>query len=717
VPGTAAGAPDTSAAANIGADGMALGADGMALGADGMALGGDIGGELDASVRPQDDFFRHVNGRWSAGFDLPDGSAEASTLSLLEDEVGRDVADMIRRIATEPASRGAAAGRRANPTDRVIADLYASFMDEHRIEERGVTELAADVREILAASDRRALAMLMGRHQAQGIGGAFEPSVAIDPAQPDRAGACAHMLDLGQSGLGLPAPALYDHPGAVDLRERYTRHVTAMLAFAGVADPAGAAARVVRAETGLAAEHTSPGNAAAGFATGRGSPNVLADLTARDHGFPWGAWIAGFAALPPATKVRVRPEPFLTGVESWWSRTDLEALRLWYAWRYVHDMAPFTPRRVFAEHFGFYWRDLAGARRPWPRWVRAAAFVRTQVGEAVGERYLREYVGADTLAAARDLVGALVRTYRDCLRRARWMRADTRDAALAKLDAMRFEIGGPHATAAHLGPSARSAPRGDLGTGLRTDPADLLGNVKRARARRVACRLERLRGPADRSDWQVLPQAVTAYYRHGLNQVVIPAGLLRPPAFDPGDPARAFAVLGSIVCHEMTHAFDRRGSHHGRYGGRRAWWASADRAEFARRATPLIAQYGGYRPRGLDGRAVDGTRTLGENIADITGLSVAQRAFGEHLRARGLTPETAAYRREVRRFFVSWASMWRAKRTRERALQRLANDPHAPPEFRCNGAAGHVPAFYDAFGVTENDRMYIRPEDRFTLLD
>ncbi len=669
---------------------------------------------VDPSARAQDDFHRYVNGLWSDAFVLPEHQAEATLLSLLADEVEDDVARLIRRAAA-----GAGAG---DPATRAMADLYTSFMDEETIEARGATPLAADLALVRSAPDRRALAAVLGRLQAQGVRGALEPSVSVDPADGTR-----YALTLTASGLGLPRPELYLADGAGPLLRRYARHVSAMLAHAGLPAPAEAAEHIVRAETALArlhmcaheagaptgatafasAAHDGP-PATASPAAGCAAPDtaspvrcLVGELALRDQGFAWGEWLRELGAAASQAVVRVRPGAFVTAFEEWWAGADLRSLRLWLAWRYVHEMAPFGPRAVFAEHFRWYWRELTGARQPWPRRRRASAFVQTALGDVVGERYLREHVAPGTLAAARQLVDHLVGTYRRCLEQARWMRPATRRAALAKLDAMRFDIGAP------------TAPVGCAG--LRTDPADLVGNVKRSRAWHIARELGRLGGPVDRADWKVPPQSVTAYYRHSLNQVVIPAALLRPPVFDPaGDTARNLAVLGSIVCHEMSHAFDDRGSRYDGHGRLRSWWAPEDRAEFERRSALLVRQYDGYAPGGAGGARVSGARTLGENIADITGLAVAQQAFCAHLDALGVTGEPR--RRRLRRFFMLWATMWRAERTPGRTLERLAHDSHAPPEFRCNGVLGHIPAFYEAFGVTETDRLHIPPEARFSLL-
>ncbi|WP_330301297.1 M13 family metallopeptidase [Streptomyces sp. NBC_00503] len=641
----------------------------------------------DTAVRPQDDFHRYANGRWADTFELPAHSAETTLLTQLAEKVQHDVIEVIRRAAAAPHGEDDATGRR-------IADLYASFMDEERIESLGADALAPDLAAIAEAPDHAALAHVMGRLQAQGVGGALGVSVTTDTAD-----AQGYVLNLTQSGLGLPAPGLYRLPDAAALRERYAAHLRAVLTHVGHPAPDTAAAEVLRLESDLAAGHARPDRS--GLVSAPSHACTVAELAARPGAFPWRQWLAGLGDLPPDAAVRVRPAGWLDVLDHWWGTHRPEALKAWLSWMYAHEMAPFGHRELFAENFDFYGRALTGSTTSRPRWMRAVSFVQTVLGDEVGERYLREHLAPDTVREAGRLVTALTAAYRDRLTRADWMRPRTRAAALDKLDRMVFEIGSPRTAAAAEGP--------------RTDPADLIGNVKRGRARQLARQLARLGGPVDRSDWKVPPQAATAYYRHGLNQVVVPAALLQPPLFEAGgDAARNFALLGSIVCHEMSHAFDRRGAHYDGQGRIRDWWDPEDLAEFTRRTRILVEQYGRYEPDGPGGPRVSGERTLGENIADITGLAVAQEAFAAHLADLAAGPAEQAA--QMRRFFLLWASMWQVKRVRGRLLERLATDRHAPSEYRCNGALGHIQAFYDVFDVQPADGLHIDPEARFTLV-
>ena len=652
--------------------------------------------ELDPSVRPQDDFYRFVNGRWTDGYLLPAHRAEATTLTLLADKVEDDVELVIRRAVEHPRESGAA---------RRIADLHASFMDEERIEAQGAARgFAADLDAVRSAADREELAHVMGRLQAQGVGGALDFSVAVDTAHADQ-----YVLLLSQAGLGLPAAGFYRREGGERLLEQYTGHIRVMLTHAGLHDTERDAADVVRLETGLADRHTVP---QPGTRAARPLTCSVAELAAREGGFPWSAWLSSLGDLPAGATVRLRQPAFADALDAWWQSLGLDELKLWLSWRYVHEMVPFGPRQVFADNFAFYGRTLNGFTEPRPRRLRAISLVETFLGDAVAERYLAENLAPGTVEAARELVAALVDACRSRMLRADWMSPSTREAALRTLDEMVFEIGHPYGTAA-AGADGGTHKNTRTDDDSWVDPADLLGNVKRGRARHVERELARLGGAVDRGEWKIHPHQVTAYYRHGLNQVVIPAGLLQPPVFDPaGDPARNFAVLGAIVGHEMAHAFDSRGSRYDGRGRVRDWWTPADRAEFARRTQLLVTQYDGYEPEGFPGQRVSGARTVGENMADVAGVTLAHTAFTAYTERSGAVADAA----DTHRFFVHWATMWRARTTPARMTERLASDRHPPAEFRCNGVLGHVDAFYDAFEVRPGDGLFIDPESRFSLL-
>jgi predicted metalloendopeptidase len=639
---------------------------------------------LDPAVRPQDDLDRHVNGRWSDDFALTGHRAEVSLLSMLAEKVRDDVAALVRAAVDRP---------RTDVSARQIADLWTSFMDEETIERRGTSVYRADLDVLAGAPDPARLAYLLGALAHRGVPGAVDVAVSGDAAT-----ARHHVLVLGQGGIGLPTATHYESPQHAALRAGYHEHARALLDRVGVPNPARVAQDAIRLETELAAHHVRPyaGNHDGSRAVSMTVAELAARPVAQPGGFGWADWLAGLGGLARDVPVCLRQSRFADGLDAWWQRHDIAALRHWALWRYLHEMAPFGPGEIFATNFEFFGRVVIGATEPRPRVLRAMSLVETVLGDALGERYTAAHLSPGTIEAVDAIVNALMHTYRERIESSAWMSPPTRRAALRKLDDMAVEIGEP-----------RRYERRDE---LHIDPNDYFGNVVRGREWYVGRELARLGAPVDRSAWRVHPQQVTAYYRHGLNQVVVPAALLRPPVFDPaGDPARNFAVLGAIIAHEMTHAFDGRGSRYDHRGRARDWWAPRDRTEFARRTALLTEHLETFAVPGVPGQSVSGRRTLSEAIADVTGATVAHAAW---LTTAPVTDPG----RDTRRFFRHWATLWRAKQTPARAAERLATDPHAPPAVRCNATVGHVEAFTNAFSTNSSDRLHVTPERRFAFV-
>lgn len=646
--------------------------------------------ELAPAVSPRADFYRHVNQRWLDELVLPPYKAEASMLSLLSEKVQADVSTVVDSIIGMSPDGQTDAERR-------ISALYASFMNEDVIERLGAAVYRPAIAAIERAADREELSLVLGRLQSQGVGGAFDFSVSVGPG-----GSGAYELLLSQSGLGLAAEVMTRPSAHSELLAKYRSHLMTMLGHAGVDASADVAECVVRLEAELAVGHVRPGS------DGRLSARPLrcpaSGIAERSAGFAWRAWLDGLGVTCDDAVVCIQQAEFLGAFETWWTSHELPELKNWLIWRFVHEMVPFGTRAVFADNFRFYGQVVSGLSSPRPRRLRVLSFVETFSGEAVAERYVQGNLADGSIGAARDLIGELVASYRERLERADWLRASTRDAALRKLDNMVFEIGVPS--------------RPPEVARCQIAPADLVGNVLRARGAEVRCQLGRIGTQPDRSQWLTCAHQATAYYRHGLNQVVLPAAMLQPPLFDPaGDAGGNFAILGSIIGHEMAHAFYGLGARYDEHGHARDWWDATDLAEFSRRANVLVEQYSAYSPGELPGKQVNGARTLSENVADIVGLTIAQDAYRRHLRKNSPTARYSSCETEpMRRFFIRWASWWRSICSAERMNGRLLWDRHAPPEFRCNGALGHVAAFYTAFDAAPGDAMYLPADRRFKFL-
>lgn len=474
-----------------------------------------------------------------------------------------------------------------------------------------------------------------------------------------------------------------------------------MFALAGVGDDP---ARVVELERRVAAAHWSLVKCReADLAY---NPAPFADLAARNPGFAWSAWAAELAvALPDSAgerfaDVNVRQPDFVTAFAQLWDTAPLEDWRAWLTWRIIHARAPYLTEPLVDEDFAFYGRTLSGTPENRERWNRGVALVEQLLGEAVGKLFVAEHFPPAAKARMGELVANLNDAYRAGITGLDWMSEETKRAALAKLAKFTPKIGYPDVWRDY---AAVEISRGDL-----------VGNLRRGHAAEHDRDLRKLGGPVDRGEWFMTPQTVNAYYNPRLNEIVFPAAILRPPFFDPqADDAANYGGIGAVIGHEIGHGFDDQGAKFDGDGNLEDWWTDADRAEFGKRSAALISQYDALSPKGLPEHKVNGALTVGENIGDLGGLSIALKAYRIALGADpapvldGLTG--------LQRVFYGWAQVWRAKAREEEAIRRLAIDPHSPAEFRCNATVRNIDAFYEAFDVQPGDALYLEPESRVRI--
>ena len=645
---------------------------------------------LEPSIRPQDDLFGHVNGRWLAEYAIPADRATDGAFRMLHDRAE----EQVREIIT-----GAGA---ADDDERRIGDLYASFLDEQAVERRGVAPLLEELALIDAAPDPAALAAVVGRFQRTGAGGGVGLYVDTDSKDSSR-----YLVHLTQSGLGLPDESYYRDEQHASILGAYPGHIARM--FAGVygGPPDGyaqRAGRIVALETRLAAAHwdvVRRRDAEAGY-----NLRTFAELPSTAPGFDWAGWAAALGCTVDAVaEIVVRQPDYLTAFAQLWSGADFADWLDWARWRLIHARASVLTNALVAEDFAFYGRTLSGTEQIRERWKRAVSLVESLLGDAVGRLYVERHFPPQAKVRMDELVANLREAYRVSISKLDWMTPQTRQQALEKLDKFTPKIGYP-------------AKWRDYST-LDIHRDDLYGNVIRGAELEFARELGKLGGPVDRDEWFMTPQTVNAYYNPGMNEIVFPAAILQPPFFDAdADDAANYGGIGAVIGHEIGHGFDDQGSKYDGDGHLTDWWTDADRAEFITRTTRLIEQYDGYIPRELsvrDGEPphVQGAFTVGENIGDLGGLSIALLAYELSLGGRpapvidGLTG--------VQRVLFGWAQVWRTKSRDAEAIRRLAVDPHSPPEFRCNGVVRNIDAFYEAFGVGEDDALYLAPEQRVRI--
>jgi len=639
---------------------------------------------IDASVRPQDDLYQHVNGGWLNSTVIPDDRPLEGTFTAL-----RDASELaVKEIIEQAAARGA----EATGIERKIGDLYNSFMDEAAVEAKGLDPLRPRLAEVFATTSVAGLVALAGRLFRADVAGLFYIYPAPDAGNPDRI-----LLYTGQGGLGLPDESYYREEKFAPMVQAYRGHVAAMLGLADVADPEAAAARVVELETALASHHWDN-------VTLR-NPQKTYNLKSADEAaelFPLLAdWFDAAGIVPEKRAELVMSTPdFFSGAASLLDTEPLAAWQEWLAMRVVSAAAPYLSSPFVDANFAFYGTTLSGTPRIKDRWKRGVAVVEAALGEAVGQIYVARHFPEGNKARMQTLVTNLIAAYRDSITGLDWMGEATKLEALKKLDSFRAKIGFPDKWIDY--------------SAVEIDPADLLGNVERAHSADVDRHLDEVGKPVDREKWLMTPQTVNAYYHPLLNEIVFPAAILQPPFFTAdADDAVNYGGIGAIIGHEIGHGFDDQGSQYDGSGLLRNWWTQDDRTAFEALTSKLVAQFDALSPTAAPGHNVNGKLTLGENIGDLGGLTIAYKAYLISL--AGQEPPVLDGMTGVQRFFASWAAGWRQVIRNEEAIRRLATDPHSPNEFRTNAIAKNLDAFHDAFGVTEQDGMWMSPQERVSI--
>lgn len=638
---------------------------------------------LDSDTRVQDDLFVHVNGRWLAEHEIPADRSVDGAFRALHDQAEIDVQTIITDAAASAAEPGSEA--------RKIGDLYTSFMDVDAINAAGLSPIAAELEVIRDAADHTALAEVLGRLQRVGVGGAVVVYVDTDDKNSQR-----YLVNFGQSGLGLPDESYYREDAHAAVREAYLAHLTRMVELTGVdVDPA----RVFALETKLAAGHwdvVKRRDAELGY-----NLYTFDRLRTENPGFDWARWVSAIGGdADRFAEVGIRQPDYARTFAQLWSTESLADWKAWLTVRLIRARAPYLTDEIVEQNFDFYGRTLSGAQENRERWKRGVTLVQDLLGEAVGKLYVEKHFPPAAKASMIELVDNLRAAYRKNITTLEWMGEDTKKAALDKLDKFTPKIGYPDTWRDY--------------SAVVVDPADPVGNYRSGYAAEHDRDLAKLGGPVDRGEWFMTPQTVNAYYNPGMNEIVFPAAILQPPFFDAdADDAANYGGIGAVIGHEIGHGFDDQGAKYDGDGNMVDWWTDSDRAEFGKRTAALIEQYDSFQPKALPDKHVNGAFTVGENIGDLGGLSIALVAY--QIALAGSEPPVLDGLTGLQRVFYGWAQVWRSKVRDEEASRRLAVDPHSPPEFRCNGVVPNVDAFYDAFDVHPGDALYLEPEARVRI--
>jgi putative endopeptidase len=648
---------------------------------------------LDENARPQDDLFGHVNGRWLSDYDIPADRATDGAFRHLYDRAEEQVRDLIIE-----ASEKASAADTAEADAQRIGDLYASFLDEQTVERRCAQPLLDELRIIDEAADSASLAAAIGVLQRTGAGGGVGVYVDTDAKNSTR-----YLVHLTQSGLGLPDESYYRDEQHAEVLAAYPAHIARMfsLVFGGdTGDHDETAARIVALETKLAAAHWDVVKRRDADLTY--NLRTFAELQNEALGFDWTGWVGALGSTPEAvSELVVRQPDYLIAFAELWNSVELDEWKDWARWRLIRARASWLTDDIIAADFDFYGRLLTGTQQIRDRWKRGVSLVESLMGDAVGKLYVARHFPPGAKTRIDTLVENLQEAYRLSISELDWMTPQTRERALAKLNKFTAKVGYP----VHWR---------DYST-LVIDRDDLYGNYQRGHAVNHDRELAKLGGPVDREEWFMTPQTVNAYYNPGMNEIVFPAAILQPPFFDAeADDAANYGGIGAVIGHEIGHGFDDQGAKYDGDGNLVDWWTDDDRTEFGARTKALIEQYESYTPRELDnGYHVNGAFTVGENIGDLGGLTIALLAY--QISRNGHPAPVIDGLTGVQRVFFGWAQVWRTKSREAEAIRRLATDPHSPPEFRCNGVLRNMDAFYDAFEVAEEDALFLAPQHRVRI--
>lgn len=640
---------------------------------------------FDKSVRPQDDLFRHVNGGWLASTEIPPDRPIAGSFVELADRAEADLYAIIERLAGDP-------NRAPGSIAQQVGDLFASFSNEARINALGAAPLAPTLERIAAITTPAELARVIGELSMVGLPGPVGGYVNADAGDPTRT-----ALYLVQGGTTLPDRDYYllDDPKFVDIRAKYLVYLETTFRLAGRSDAADAARAVLGLETELARIQWTQVESRDAVKTY--NRIALTKLATDMPGFDWIGW-ATAQGLDRTPEVVVGQPSFFKGFAALVPTIPMETWKAWVAAQYITSAGAYLSQPFVDARFEFFGRTLSGQQAQRPRWKRGVQVVNGAMGEALGQLYVERHFPGDAKARMEAMIANLKEAYRQSIASLEWMTEPTRKEALEKLSRFSAKIGYPTQWRDY--------------SALRIAADDLLGNMERSARLEHDYQLAKLNRPVDHEEWLMSPQTVNAYYNPVKNEIVFPAAILQAPFFNlAADDAVNYGAIGAVIGHEIGHGFDDQGRRFDGTGALRDWWTPEDEAEFTRRARGLVEQFNAFSP--LPGVTVNGELTLGENIGDLGGLSIAYKALRLSLGGRP-SPTIDGFTGD-QRFFMGWAQAWRLKARDEYVRNQVMADPHAPAEFRANGPLSNIDAFYEAFGVKPGDRLYVAPEKRVRI--
>ena len=638
---------------------------------------------IDHSVKPGDNFFKYVNGLWLENTEIPADKDNYGGFAILADLSQERVKAIIEEASATKAPNGS--------EEQKIGDLYAAFMDVDAIEAAGLEPVKADIAKIRSVKSHEDVGVMMA-DASLGLPTPIAPFVGVDLKDVKN-----YVVYLTQAGLGMPNRSYYlDEDEKSDaIRAGYVTFLTEMLKAADVDQADMRAARLMAFETDLARVHWTPTKRRNRSLTY--NKRSLVGLKQMAGGFPWDAMLAK-AGLGDQTDFVVRETDAIEGSAKIFAKANVETLKDYMTVNYMSSNAAYLPSSVDDARFNFYSKTLRGTEVQRDRWKRGVGQIDRMMGEIVGKVYVTKHFPPVAKTEMDKLIENLRSAFKEGIDNLEWMDPATKVEAQDKLAKFNPKIGYPDKWTDY--------------SELTVDRNDLIGTVKKANVWAWNDEIKKLGGPIDRDEWGMNPQTVNAYYRPDLNEIVFPAAILQAPFFDPGaDAAVNYGGIGAVIGHEMGHGFDDQGRKTDGNGEQRDWWTEEDGKAFEARSKDLVDQFNEFEP--LPGEHVNGELTLGENIGDLTGLTMAYAAYKKSLNGKdapvidGMTGD--------QRFFLSFGQIWQRKFRDEALLNRIKTDPHSPGEYRANGIVRNFDAWYEAFDVQPGDALYLPPEKRVKI--
>jgi len=642
---------------------------------------------IDSSVRPQDDLFRFMNGKWLKESVIPEDRASDGAFYWLYEQAEKQVKQIILDQAASNAELGSNAQK--------IGDLYNSFMAEEKIEQAGLTPIATDLSAAASFKTADQFFQILGELESRGLSGLFYSYVSTDNKDSSK-----NIVYLGQSGLSLPDEAYYRQDEYQEIRASFLLHVEKIFELAKLPNGKAAALEVLELETQIASHHWDQVKDRDAEATY--NKKSFTELTLLSPAFNWPLWIS--ASNTPdhvLAQVVVRQPSFFEGLSKLIANFEADKWRSWLTWHIISGASPYLTKALVDENFNFYGTTLSGIPKLKERWKRGVGLVEGALGEAVGQIYVDRHFGKQAKERMVGLVANLIQAYRVDIKALTWMSDETKQKAFTKLDKFTPKIGYPDKWRDY--------------SKLVITADDLIGNLAAIAKYSQDFEYAKIGKPVDKSEWYMTPQTVNAYYNPGMNEIVFPAAILQPPFFDVNadDDAANYGGIGAVIGHEIGHGFDDQGSKYDGDGNLQNWWTDSDRTEFEKRADQLIKQYDQLSPTAAPDVKVNGALTIGENIGDLGGLTIAYKAYEISLAGKA-APVIDGYT-GPQRFFMGWAQSWRGKYRPEEVRRRIATDPHSPDEFRCNQVIANLDEFYDAFEVNESDKHFMPANQRVRI--